>query len=308
MTDQNLKSDEVLKLASFAVVNAKNSQEFSESDRQSHAQSCDFESCSGNPAGVLICNKLPSVEAMQSIAKEINFSETVFSAREGNEFVTRYFSPQNEVPFCGHATIALGVALGEKFGHGKFQLKLTNGTISVTSSFRDGISFATLESFETGHTVANDEELTGVLNLFDLSADHLDSSVPAATIFAGAKHLVICVRDELTLSQLEYDYQAGSEVMQHLNVMTVMFCWRMSDRHFKARNFCAGIGIYEDPATGAAAAAFAGLLRDRNILAPGELIIDQGERMGRPCQIYVSFDSPSGSPVRVKGAVNRMED
>ena len=65
----------------------------------------------GNPAGVLIAEFLPDETEMQRIAAEVGFSETVFAAPLGDSWRVRYFSPESEVPFCGHATIALGAAL-----------------------------------------------------------------------------------------------------------------------------------------------------------------------------------------------------
>ena len=65
----------------------------------------------GNPAGVVLCDALPAAVRMQAIAAEVGFSETVFAAPAGGGWRVRYFAPEIEVPFCGHATIALGAAL-----------------------------------------------------------------------------------------------------------------------------------------------------------------------------------------------------
>lgn len=62
----------------------------------------------GNPAGVWIGDAMPDASRMQAIAAEVGFSETAFAAPEGDAWRVRYFSPAMEVPFCGHATIALG--------------------------------------------------------------------------------------------------------------------------------------------------------------------------------------------------------
>ena len=72
----------------------------------------------GNPAGVWIGEVLPADGEMQRIAAEVGYSETAFLAPDGSgaagRFRVRYFSPLAEVPFCGHATIAGGVALAER--------------------------------------------------------------------------------------------------------------------------------------------------------------------------------------------------
>ncbi|WP_250984047.1 PhzF family phenazine biosynthesis isomerase [Rhizobium sp. CG4] len=68
----------------------------------------------GNPAGVLLTQEPMSAEQMQAIAAEVGYSETVFaSPNPDGSWRVRYFAPETEVPFCGHATIALGAVLGE---------------------------------------------------------------------------------------------------------------------------------------------------------------------------------------------------
>ena len=77
----------------------------------------------GNPAGVWIGADLPDPAEMQRIAAEVGYSETAFLAPDGTHrpgaYRVRYFSPAAEVPFCGHATIASGVALAERTGPGR---------------------------------------------------------------------------------------------------------------------------------------------------------------------------------------------
>jgi len=85
----------------------------------------------GNPAGVALCPHLPSVEQMQAVAAEIGYSETVFAAPDGDGWRARYFAPEMEVPFCGHATIALGAALALAHGDGIFKLYLNDTSITV---------------------------------------------------------------------------------------------------------------------------------------------------------------------------------
>lgn len=70
----------------------------------------------GNPAGVAFCDAMPGDEEMMKVAQEVGYSETAFLVRQGDAWRVRYFAPAMEVQFCGHATIALGAALGERFG------------------------------------------------------------------------------------------------------------------------------------------------------------------------------------------------
>lgn len=83
----------------------------------------------GNPAGVAIADVLPGDDIMQRVATVVGASETVFAAPLGSEWRVRYFSPESEVPFCGHATIALAAVLGESHGLRDYVLRLNQSTI-----------------------------------------------------------------------------------------------------------------------------------------------------------------------------------
>lgn len=83
----------------------------------------------GNPAGVMIADSLPQATDMQRIAADVGFSETAFAAPKGDGWRVRYFSPESEVPFCGHATIALGAALAMRNGDGTYRLALNDADI-----------------------------------------------------------------------------------------------------------------------------------------------------------------------------------
>ena len=76
----------------------------------------------GNPAGVVFGDALPGDEEMLKVARDVGYSETAFLVKQDDGWRVRYIAPEMEVPFCGHATIALGAALGERFGDGEYKL------------------------------------------------------------------------------------------------------------------------------------------------------------------------------------------
>lgn len=255
----------------------------------------------GNPAGVVIGEALPDAESMQRIAAEIGYSETVFAAPQGKSWKTRYYSPESEVPFCGHATIALGTALARAKGAGTYRLLLASGEIEVEAREKDGHGFATLRSLPTHNEPVPDVLLDEALALFGYSRDALDVNLPPRRMNAGAEHLFVALNNRERLSAMNYDLAAGRDFMRRHGFVTLALVWRETGELFHARNAFASGGVLEDPATGAAAAALAGMLRDTGVLTCGEITIMQGSDMGRPSRLTVRYDDSVGAPVFVSG-------
>jgi PhzF family phenazine biosynthesis protein len=140
----------------------------------------------GNPAGVLISDRFPAEDEMRRIATEVGYSETAFAMPQGDAWRVRYFSPASEVPFCGHATIALGAALALAHGNGVYRLILNSAEITVAGeSGVDKIS-AALQSPPTRSEPMSPGLLAEVLELFGYTDDDLDPEVPPARIHGGA--------------------------------------------------------------------------------------------------------------------------
>ena len=269
----------------------------------------------GNPAGVWIGGTLPSEADMQRIAADVGYSETAFLAPDGSgvtgRFRVRYFSPLAEVPFCGHATIAAGVALAERGlaadaarpgEPGALVVTTNGGPVSVSvAAGDDGRIRATLTSIATWVAEADQGLVPGTLALLGWSAEDLDPALPPAIGFAGAKHLIIAVRRLDRLATLDYPFEALKAVMLGADLTTIQLVWREAPDRFRARDPFPVGGVVEDPATGAAAAALGAYLRERGeIVAPASFEIDQGVEMGRPSRITVSI-MPGEAGVRVSG-------
>ncbi len=253
----------------------------------------------GNPAGVMVGETLPPEAEMQRLAKEIGYSETVFAAPQADGWRVRFFSPKEEVAFCGHATIALGNALASREGPGLFQLDLNSGRISVETR-EDGS--ATLTSPPTHSAAADPELLKAALTLFNLDAADLDYALPPALANAGNNHLILTLHDRLTLAGMSYDLAKGVELMREYDLTTISLLWVETPRLFHSRNAFAIGGVTEDPATGAAAAALSGYLRDIEWPHDGEINIVQGEDMGARSLLKTEFSTIPGEGIRVSGA------
>ncbi|MEL6443408.1 MAG: PhzF family phenazine biosynthesis protein [Bacteroidota bacterium] len=238
----------------------------------------------GNPAGVWVGDALPSAEVMQQIARDVGYSETAFVApATGFDRTVRFFSPGVEVPFCGHATIATGVALGVTNGAGTYHLATSAGVVPVVVEKQDERWEASLTSVEPEHETVSGALVQEALAALGWEPDCLDAAIPPARAYAGAWHLVLAVADALRLADLAYDFEALKAFMLREGFVTLLLVWRESDTVFHARNPFPVGGVVEDPATGAAAAAFGGYLRDAGLLTPpATFIVRQGEAMGRP--------------------------
>jgi PhzF family phenazine biosynthesis protein len=262
----------------------------------------------GNPAGVVVGDALPPAAEMQRIAAELGYSETAFAARAGEGWRVRYFAPEQEVPFCGHATIALGAALALAQGDGVFPLQLNEARITVEGSHREGVLAAALQSPPTRTTAVAPAVLAEALALFGLAADALDPRYPPVRAHAGADHLVLMLRDRAALAGMDYELGPGRTLMTREGWVTILLGWAESERVLHTRNAFAFGGVFEDPATGAATAALAGYLRELGRPAQGHVDVIQGEDMapGARSLLGVDYGPEPGSSIRVSGRVRRL--
>ncbi|HBF49507.1 MAG TPA: hypothetical protein DDX04_03045, partial [Massilia sp.] len=158
----------------------------------------------GNPAGVWIGASLPEAAEMQRIAYAVGYSETAFAAPLAaataataatgtGAYRVRYFSPEAEVPFCGHATIALGAVLAGVKGDGVFDLALNDARITVegrSEAASEGsatpLVSAALQSPPTRSAPAPADVVERALALFGYQHDDLDPRIAPALAHGGA--------------------------------------------------------------------------------------------------------------------------
>jgi len=260
----------------------------------------------GNPAGVCISDELPSAAQMQRIAAEVGFSETVFAAPVDDGWRVRYFSPESEVPFCGHATIALGAALALKFGDGVFALSLNQAQITVEGRCTGAVIVAALQSPPTHSRPASPSLVWAALDLFGYSAANLDPRIPPALVHGGADHLLLMLKTRAALSAMKYELSEGRALMNGARLVTILLGYAQSPQLFHTRNPFASGGVYEDPATGAATAALAGYLRDIAWPHGGVIDVVQGEDMGMRSRLRAEIGPMPGSSIRVSGTARIM--
>ncbi|WP_329562606.1 PhzF family phenazine biosynthesis protein [Kitasatospora sp. NBC_01266] len=267
----------------------------------------------GNKAGVVLDATGLTDQRMLAIAAELGYSETAFltpdPARGERAYRVRYFAPTLEVPFCGHATIAAAVAVADASGPGELLFETGAGTVPVAvTAGPDGVLRATLTSVEPHVLEISEADQAEALALLGWTAAELDPQLPTRIAYAGARHLVLAARTRERLADLAYDFDGLAAFMTKRDLITLQLVWRESATVFHVRDPFPVGGVVEDPATGAAAAAFGAYLRELGGTGPAaELTLHQGADLGSPGLLDVELRA--GDPrVRVSGAAVRLPD
>ncbi|MFF5722370.1 PhzF family phenazine biosynthesis protein [[Kitasatospora] papulosa] len=262
----------------------------------------------GNPAGIVLDASGLGDAEMLAVAADLGYSESAFltdpDGRGGH--TVRYFSPKAEVPFCGHATVAAALALAERDGPGDLVFSTPAGPVPVTVVREGGELRATLTSVEPHTEDAAPEDLAEALAALDWPAADLDPALPPRIAYAGARHLVLAAASRERLADLAYDFTRLEALMRRLDLTTVQLVWRESATVFHVRDPFPVGGVVEDPATGAAAAAFGAYARELG-LVPDDAVLTlrQGEDMGRPGTLTVEL-RPGDARIRVSGTGTRI--
>jgi trans-2,3-dihydro-3-hydroxyanthranilate isomerase len=267
----------------------------------------------GNPLAVFPDADDVPPGMMQRIARELNLSETVFvqwnAPPEGTDCRVRIFTPGTELPFAGHPTVGTAYLLGMLGRAGeRVVLGETVGPIPVDVRMEGGRpSFAMFTAARVPELGPEAPSPDVVARLLSLDAADLGGSLGTAFISSGVPFLVVSVRDRAALGRAHLDALVWQRELAdawgpHVYVVTDD---TEGDVTLRARMFAPGMGIPEDPATGAAATALAGLLARRDAV-DGTLrwIVEQGVEMGRPSRIHVEADMRGGAvaAVRVGGS------
>jgi trans-2,3-dihydro-3-hydroxyanthranilate isomerase len=243
----------------------------------------------GNQLAVFTDGRDVDDDKMQKLAREMNFSETVFvlPAEAGGDARIRIFTPATELPFAGHPVLGTAFVLGAPLQLGEIRLETESGIVPVTLE-REGarIVFGRMrqpipevEPFDKAEEL---QELLGVRSQLPVELYHL-----------GPKHVFLELGGEHEVAALTPDLGALAR-FTHFGVN----CFAGSGKRWKTRMFGPADGVPEDPATGSAAGPLAiHLARHRRIDFGDEIEISQGVEIGRPSKLYARVD---GSPERIE--------
>ncbi|MEJ6398742.1 PhzF family phenazine biosynthesis protein [Yoonia sp. 208BN28-4] len=247
-------------------------------------------------------------DQLQKIAREFNFSETVFlypPQDAANTACVRIFTPTTEVPFAGHPTIGTIIALTDT-GHGP-AMTLELGIGPLACQVDDGVaSFVTTAPLERLAKPSPDL----VARALGLTPDDLDQSAHAPVQASlGLPFVIVALRDRDALRRCQPVTDAIREGAQlhPAGLDFALFAYCRDGDTIDARMFAPLDNIPEDPATGSASATLAALLTEI-AQTPLALTIRQGEDMGRPSTIFAKTTLPGPVSVTISGnAVKTME-
>lgn len=267
----------------------------------------------GNPLAVLPDARGLTGAQMQSIAREFNYSETTFVLPPDDPrhaARVRIFTPGGELPFAGHPTIGTAFVLatiGSIPAHAA-EVVFEQGVGPVpVAIFRDAdrVTHCRLTAArlpEPGPAAPAARDLAQMLSL--AAGEVLEGG---ACWSCGVPFLVVPVADLGALARCALDPPRWRELLAGYPTQKVYPAARVGELHWRVRMFAPGLGVAEDPATGSAAASFAGwLARELPQPSDGTLAVrlEQGIEMGRPSELQVEFDRRAGriTAVRVGGA------
>ncbi len=234
----------------------------------------------GNPLAVFTDGRGLSQETMQALAREMNLSETTFvlPAESGGTARVRIFTPRAELPFAGHPTLGTALVLGGSLERETLTLELAVGHVPVVLE-REGGRVA-------GGRFARPAPLSVAFAHADavLSALGVQRTASPVVVYDnGVRHAVVHLATRAEVDELQPDLGAVARVP--VDTVDVFAAEGMTAQ---LRVFAPAHGVFEDPATGSAAApVLCHLLQHAGWDPAATLSITQGEQLKRPSLLEV---------------------
>ncbi len=270
------------------------------------------EPLSGNAAGVVTGADNLADGQMQAIARELSVSETAFvTESEEADRAIRYFTPQEEVDLCGHATVATHAHLTETgaIGPGTHTLATNVGVIEIEGT-DDGVVWMGGDSPTVRPVEVEYGRLADALGIDEIALSEPGVELSPAVASTGEPFLIVPVTYLQALLNAAPDDAAIDELCAEVDasgIYAFTFDALDPDSTLHARAFASPVGVSEDPVTGTASAAAGAYLREMNAFGgelPEEMLFEQGHVLDRPGTVRVQV----GEGIRVGGhAVTALE-
>jgi trans-2,3-dihydro-3-hydroxyanthranilate isomerase len=268
----------------------------------------------GNQLAVFPDPPALSAAQMQTIAKEMNFSESTFlyPAEAGGDIRMRIFTPGEELPIAGHPTVGSTFALALEGVIAKqresFVFELGVGPTPVTLEWQgDTLHFVwmTQPNPEFGPIVEDRTALAGAVGVEEAA---LAAGLPVQWVSCGVPYLLIALTTRQAVDAVALDRRALVECyrragMDEVPVFIFTTAGAAAGETAYSRMLAPGFGIVEDPATGSASGPLGSYLVQHGIVAPDEaqgMVSLQGVAMGRPSRIHMAIDGAPGAITRVR--------
>ncbi|MDU8911831.1 PhzF family phenazine biosynthesis protein [Aestuariicoccus sp. MJ-SS9] len=278
---------------------------------------------SGNPLAVVLDADGLTTDAMQTIAREFNLSETIFVQRPAdpaNTAKVRIFFPTAEIPFAGHPTIGCALYLAQRM-HGEgdidtvLRLEEEAGLVPVRVWCENGARWAELTAPVVPHAATRGTTPPADLlaRAIGLGRDAIGFGTHAPAVWEGGpRFLYIPVGSLDALAEARPHEPTWSETMTRAAVDSAYLYTPLPQGGYRARMFSPTAGIPEDPDTGSASAILAAQLLASGDLAEGEtrVTLQQGVEMGRPSRIALRILTKGGAldAVHVAGQAVDISD
>jgi trans-2,3-dihydro-3-hydroxyanthranilate isomerase len=269
----------------------------------------------GNQLAVVLDGQGLSTEQMQTIAREFNYSETTFVLPPKNAAHTaqvRIFTPSAEMPFAGHPTVGTAFVLatlgmiGPDVTDIVFEENLGPVPVKIERS-GGSVARCTLTAPKNPYAAAFDLSRADAAQLLGIAGPQLHAALPMAALSTGSELLIVPLKDRAALQACRLNTAAwdrASATTQHQQFYPCAIDAGAKTAY--VRMFAPAHGVLEDPATGSAAATFAGYLAQHIDTQDGEhaWTVIQGVEMGRPSELLLNYTRAGGlaTDVRVGGS------
>ncbi len=233
-------------------------------------------------------------ELLQSLARELKFSETVFvyPAEADGHAKMRIFTPAAEIPFAGHPTLGTAFILGGPLQLGEIKLETGMGTVPVTLE-REGARIIFGRMSQPVPKISQFDDEANLLAALGVER----SELPIELYDNGLRHVYVCLPTTDDVAALKPDFKLLASNGPFLCVSTIAG----SGTTWKTRMFAPGGGVDEDPATGSAAGPLCVHVVRHGLVPPGEEIeITQGVEINRPSKLYARVDGTRETIERVE--------
>jgi trans-2,3-dihydro-3-hydroxyanthranilate isomerase len=267
----------------------------------------------GNSLAVFFDARGVSDAEMQSIAKEMNLSETTFACPRAPETErergvrVRIFTVQEELPFAGHPTLGTAFALRGESGAKEVALDLNVGKVPVRFEETPGQpAFGEMTQVDPKFGMQHDRE--AVARATGLRVEDFDTALPIETVSTGVPFTVAPLKSLVVLQKLRVDSNRAAEYLEKTEGKFLYFVAR--ETVDPAARLHARMLFYngEDPATGSAAGCTAAWMVAHGVAEPDErVLIEQGIEMQRPSRIFVRAARRDNRIVNVRVGGNAIE-